>query len=137
MVVKPAEYPTPSRKPSFVWFQADFPATSARIMHSCNVVGKGGGQRIVIGGVDPTAPNVSKESRDPWSSGINIFDMSQLQWKDSNSPNDAKYQTPVVITEWYTQHRPCPSFQNATLKKYFHKEYRIKSKYYPTTAPFG
>ena len=105
--------------PGFVWFQADFPAKSARAMHSCNVVGKGGNQMIVIGGYDPTYPNVSIASRDPWSNGINIFDMSKLQWKDSYVPNDAKYQTPGVITKWYAKHGPYPSFQNATLQSLF------------------
>ena len=105
--------------PGFVWFQADFPATSARIMHSCNVVGKGGSQMIVVGGLDPTATNISIATRDPWSNGINIFDMSKLRWKDSYVPNDAKYQTPGVITEWYATHGRYPSFQNATLQSLF------------------
>ena len=105
--------------PGFVWFKADFPAPSPRHMHSCNVVGKGGSQMIVIGGLDQTFPNVTITGGDRWSNGINIFDMSQLQWKDSYVPNDAKYQTPSVITEWYAKHGPYPSFQNATLQSLF------------------
>lgn len=106
--------------PGFVWFKADYPATSARHMHSCDIVGHGGSQMVVTGGVDPTARDGPTESsRDPWTNGINIFDLSAMRWKDAYDPNDAPYQTPSVIRDWYTENGPYPSWDYPAVQSLF------------------
>jgi Kelch motif len=93
--------------PGFVWFKADYPHTNAQNMHTCNIVGWGGSQMVVTGGVDLTLPD-GPAARDSWANGINIFDLSAMRWKDTYEANDVLYQTPSVVRDWYTQDGPYP-----------------------------
>jgi len=87
--------------PGFVFFKGPKHAPR-RSDHQCAVVGKGKRQMISVGGVDGenrtyTAPTTA----DPWTYGIGILDMTELEWRDSYNPDTAAYDSPKVVKEWY------------------------------------
>jgi hypothetical protein len=47
--------------PGVFWFKADYPATSARGMHTCDILGQRGSQMVVTGGVGPIVPHYTAE----------------------------------------------------------------------------
>lgn len=97
--------------PGFVWFKADYSATSARGMHTCDIVGQGGSQMVVTGGVGPIVPHYTAEnSHDPWTDGINVFDLSSMHWKDGYEPNDTLDQTSSVVRDWHVKNGHYPSW---------------------------
>lgn len=106
--------------PAFVWFKADDTATSPRRAHKCNIVGHGGSQMAVIGGIDLWPPNgTTRNSEDPWTNGINIFDLSAMRWKDTYDPNDAPYQSPSAVRDWYTKNGPYPAWDSPAVESLF------------------
>jgi hypothetical protein len=106
--------------PGFVWFKADYPATSAREVHTCDIVGQGGSQIIVTGGVGPVVPHYTAEnSCDPWTNDINVFDLSAMRWKDGYEPNDTLDQTPSVVRDWHIKNGPYPSWDQGGVKSLF------------------
>jgi hypothetical protein len=57
---------------------------------------------LSMGGVDGenrtfTAPTTA----DPWTYGIGILDMTELQWTNSYNPDAPAYDSPTVVKEWY------------------------------------
>ncbi|KAI0172257.1 hypothetical protein GGR52DRAFT_461214 [Hypoxylon sp. FL1284] len=88
--------------PGFVFFKAN--RGTPRADHACVVVGKGKRQMVSYGGVDGGADlSSSTTTPDPWKQGLGIFDMSEMKWADSYDPNMTDYNTPDVISNWYTQ----------------------------------
>ena len=93
--------------PAFAWFQASLPAAASRSVHTCNIVGTGGSQMIVVGGVDLSLTNDTVPGgTDPWPNGINVMDLLAMQWKTSFDPDDSTYQSPGVVTDWYGNNTP-------------------------------
>lgn len=90
--------------PGFVWFKAGIPHINQRSWHSCNMIGKGGSQLVVTGGIDDQdgqydgALPIQKDP-DPWPNGINVFDMNTLQWRTEYDRNASAYQTPAIVTD--------------------------------------
>ncbi|KAI0390372.1 hypothetical protein F5Y17DRAFT_444906 [Xylariaceae sp. FL0594] len=87
--------------PGFVFFQGPSNAPR-RSDHQCAVIGKGGRQMISVGGAEGenrtfTAPTTA----DPWTYGIGIFDMTELEWRDSYDPDAASYDSPKMVKDWY------------------------------------
>jgi Kelch motif len=122
--------------PGFVWFKADYPATHARIMHSCNIVGRGGSQMLVTGGVDPDRVlSKTDTTTDPWSNGINIFDLSAMRWKDSYEANDSFYQTPPIVRDWYTNNGPYPSWDYPAVESLFVRAPAVTPAVTPPVTP--
>ena len=115
--------------PAFVWFKADHTATSPRRAHKCNIVGQGGSQMAVIGGTDLWFPNGTKNSQDPWTNGINVFDLSAMRWKDAYDPNDSPYQSPSAVRDWYTKNGSYPAWDSPAVESLFLKALT------PTTTP--
>jgi Kelch motif len=122
--------------PGFVWFKAGYPPVSARHMHTCDITGRGGNQMVVVGGLDPTVPTSQiNVSTDPWTNGINVFDLSIMRWKDAYDPNDASYQTPSVVRDWYAQNGPYPSWDYPAVQSLFIEASTITSLPQPTINP--
>ena len=58
---------------------------------------------LVIGGRDPAQvlPEGFLDGVDPWTRGMNIFDMNSLNWTRAYSPN-VIYERPPVIQQYHT-----------------------------------
>ncbi|KAI1820760.1 hypothetical protein F4861DRAFT_542628 [Xylaria intraflava] len=87
--------------PGFTFFAGPQDAPS-RSGHQCAVVGKGQRQMLSYGGVDGdnrtyTAPMTA----DPWTYGIGVLDMTELQWTDSYNPDAPGYDSPAQVKQWY------------------------------------
>lgn len=87
--------------PGFVWRRANYPAAISRVNHACSVAGNR--QMIVTGGLNPASANQSEliYSRDVWTQGIGVFDLTTLQWKDSYDANAEPYTSPDPVKSWY------------------------------------
>jgi Kelch motif len=106
--------------PGFVWFKADYVPTNVRMMHTCDIVGQGKSQMVVVGGIDMGSPPGSNASSwDPWTNGINIFNLSAMRWEDRYEANDTIYQTPSVVRDWYTREGPYPSWDSRAVESLF------------------
>ena len=86
--------------PAFQWFPA--PSGSPRTYHDCAAAGNS--QMLVVGGMDLTVDGRSSnrwETTDPWPQGLGIFDMHDLEWKDSYNADAPPYKAPDKVREWY------------------------------------
>ncbi|KAG9237421.1 hypothetical protein BJ875DRAFT_418229 [Amylocarpus encephaloides] len=91
--------------PGFVWLKASYTPLAPRFEHTCEVAG--GRQLISIGGLNSNGHKKGDylsfwKSPDPFKQGIGVFDMTTMAWKSSYDPNASKYETPVVIKQWYS-----------------------------------
>lgn len=80
--------------PGFVWTKAPGSPSGKRRMFSCVSVGQR--QVLSIGG---TPGNYNE--KDPAAQGLQLFDMTELKWKDSYDANAAAYQRAPDIEAWY------------------------------------
>ena len=57
---------------------------------------------LSIGGLDPLDlyPTMSKDAA---IHGLNIFDMTAMEWRDSYDAGAAPYTTPQIVKDWYQQ----------------------------------
>ena len=85
--------------PAFTWQQLDSSHKSARIGHTCHLVGKR--QLLSIGGIDAT-------QTDPWSTpdltnwnGLGVFDMTVAHWASGFNASAAAYQRPQQVQSYY------------------------------------
>ncbi|KXJ87298.1 hypothetical protein Micbo1qcDRAFT_216327 [Microdochium bolleyi] len=86
--------------PGFKWLRlsgADLP--QGREYTSCTSTGR---HLFMVGGVSEAGKGGwNVESTDPWTQGVGVFDMADLRWRDSYSPNTADYDSPLVVQDWY------------------------------------
>ena len=61
---------------------------------------------MVVGGYDPNAVN---QTADVWTMGIGVFDLSDMEWKDSYNASAGPYVTPDVVKNWYKQNGRYPT----------------------------
>ena len=85
--------------PGFTWQQLDSSHKSARIGHTCHLVGKR--QLLSIGGADPSLI-------DPWSvpdysswNGLGVYDLSAASWSAGFNVSADPYQRPGAVQSWY------------------------------------
>ena len=92
---------------------------------------------VVMGGIDPALPDTITESfKDPWTNGINVFDLSAMRWKTGYELDDAAYQSPSVVRDWYAQDGPYPSWDYAAVERLFIKtSASTSSSPNPSTPP--
>lgn len=95
--------------PGFVWKKAAYTPTQSRYLHTCNVVGKR--QMVVVGGVWGPGGwfDLHENPRDPWPSGLNIFDLSDMRWRRSYDPDLSPYTSPIAVKAWYRQNGRYPA----------------------------
>lgn len=87
--------------PAFTWLRVDGSQKSARIGHTCHLVG--GRQLLSIGGADAA-------QTDPWSTpdysninGIGVFDLVTNAWKGGYNASAAPYHRSRLVQDYYDQ----------------------------------
>lgn len=85
--------------PAFQWIKVDASHNSARIGHTCHIVGKS--QLLSIGGADAAAQS------DPWSTidtafqGLGTFDLNGWNWTKGYDADAAPYKRAEAIEKCY------------------------------------
>ena len=64
---------------------------------------------VVYSNTNQDTYDVSGGVADPWQQGIGIFDMSEMQWKDSYDASAAPYVTPDIVKSYYQSNGRNPS----------------------------
>lgn len=88
--------------PGFFWTKADYEAEHPRMGHAC--VAAGNRQLVSVGGFNNNdGLNYSAWWRvqDNFPQGLGVFDLTELQWKDSFNPDAAAYESPDEVKAWY------------------------------------
>ena len=95
--------------PSFVWFKANYTSSDPRIYHTCNIVGNR--QMLSIGGVNPSAVNMSaaRDDTDPFWEGVKVFDLTALQWTNYFNATAVPYVAPSAVAAHYAAGSRYPS----------------------------
>ncbi|KIW32491.1 uncharacterized protein PV07_04034 [Cladophialophora immunda] len=92
--------------PSFHWHTTALNPKHSRAKHSCNLAGNR--QMIVVGGAIANVAN-AHQTKDPWAQGLGVFDMTELEWKDSYDPSAATYQTPNIVKQYISANGQYPT----------------------------
>ncbi|KFY08954.1 hypothetical protein V492_05765 [Pseudogymnoascus sp. VKM F-4246] len=93
--------------PAFTWLEATTPTDYFRSNHKCQQIGPKSisehnqRQMLSIGGWNPPVNTDWSKYSDPWSSSMNIFDLSALTWNDTYDPNAKAYTKPDVVNNHY------------------------------------
>ena len=118
--------------PSFVWYRQNFRPRFGRYRHTCNLVGR---QMIVVGGIVVDANLVTDDSEDsfpnvadPWSSGLGVFDVSDMEWRSEFDPDVAEYVTPEAVRSYLAGYDQYPAWSNSIVESWFTE--RRKSIYH-------
>ena len=82
--------------PGFVWTKAADSPAGGRRLPSCVAVG--GRQVLSIGGT----AGLEWNDKDPAPQGLQLFDMTEMKWKDSYDADAAPYERPAAIKTWYS-----------------------------------
>ena len=85
--------------PAFAWFKANYTAQNSRWRHTCNVVGNR--QMISVGGQNVNDGNSKITSKDPFTQGFGVFDLTEMTWSSGYDAHAAAYKTPQVVKDWY------------------------------------
>ncbi|KAF5505300.1 Kelch repeat-containing protein [Colletotrichum siamense] len=86
--------------PGFRFFKASGDSTP-RFDQACVVVGRR--QMLSIGGIRSTNAIQGWTEPDPWPYGLGVFDMTEMIWKDGYSADDAAYESPEIVKQWYKE----------------------------------
>lgn len=114
--------------PAFQWIKVPYAPAKPRHGHTCETVGKR--QMLVIGGVDtlqdeatnaaPTLDQVTFSTRDQFSQGLAIFDMTTLTWSGQYDADAAAYEQSDPVKNYYASNSREPStWASPTLKDLF------------------
>ncbi|KAI9715126.1 MAG: hypothetical protein M1812_006105 [Candelaria pacifica] len=122
--------------PAFVWFKAGSATQVRRSKHFCQLLGNG--HMLVIGGIDPSL-NVTQfigyvNMVDPWTRGMNIFNMNSLNWTGAYSPS-ATYDRPIIIQQYYAEHSSETKWTNTSLAALFSPKPSKTSEPNRTSSP--
>lgn len=92
--------------PAFQWHKVQYTTTSPRHGLTCESVG--GGQILTIGGLDSdnTEPESDVyltvfDSVDPFTQGLNVFDLKTLWWADQYTASPGPYTPAPAIQQIY------------------------------------
>lgn len=109
--------------PAFHWERQSDPVRVGRFYHSCQVAGNSNRQMISAGGIvamdQVDQDDLLLGSADPWDQGIGVFDMSQMEWKDSFDHTAASYVTPSIIKDYLARNSRYPSWDHDVLGQWF------------------
>ncbi|KAE9577418.1 hypothetical protein CGMCC3_g6564 [Colletotrichum fructicola] len=84
--------------PGFRFFKAGDSSTP-RYDQACVVVGRR--QMLSIGGLS-TLDYIQRWTQpDPWPYGLGVFDLTEMRWKDGYSADEAAYESPEIVKQWY------------------------------------
>jgi hypothetical protein len=83
--------------PSFTWYNSSYEPSDARFLHTCHVPGNPPRRQMVaVGGLIPDFKYIF-QPKDPWPQGLGIFDLTEMEWKDSYDANATRYETPKMV----------------------------------------
>lgn len=85
--------------PSFQWFRTSTTNQIRRSYTTCKVIGNR--QMVVIGGTNPSTGDDEWLSKDPFTNGIGIFDLTALEWTSRYDADAPAYQRPAVVQDYY------------------------------------
>jgi hypothetical protein len=87
--------------PGFVWKKVEA-ETDPRGAMGCTVVGNR--QMLTVGGVNLSLKFWDLwQTKDSFSQGLGIFDMSKLSWRGTYDVNAAAYESPETVQSWYAE----------------------------------
>ena len=102
--------------PAFHWQQANYTPQYVRFGATCNVINR---QMIVVGGNIMTQQAISENNGtwpysvvDPWPQGLGVFDITDMEWKDSYDAGAGPYRTPEMVKQYYASH---PRYSSSVL----------------------
>ncbi|KAE8450750.1 hypothetical protein EG329_005663 [Mollisiaceae sp. DMI_Dod_QoI] len=103
--------------PAFEWIKVNYNPASPRHGHTCHTVGNR--QMLVIGGVDsladstssvaPTLDKATFATKDQFTQGLAIFDMSSLTWADQYDANASVYEQSDLVKNYYASNSRDPA----------------------------
>lgn len=106
--------------PAFTWFKTNVNIASnpRRANHYCQIIANS--QMLVVGGRNPSDDSLGGFGgvTDPWSRGMNIFDMSNWAWTSAYN-HTAVYTRPQVVHQHYENTPNNPNWSNPTLASLF------------------
>ena len=85
--------------PGFTWQLLDSSHKSARIGHTCHLVGKR--QLLSIGGGDPSLIDLWDEPDYTNWNGLGVYDLSAATWSGGFNVSADVYQRPGAVQSWY------------------------------------
>ncbi|OBT61174.1 hypothetical protein VE03_09452 [Pseudogymnoascus sp. 23342-1-I1] len=101
--------------PAFNWLEVPTSASTWRNNHKCQKIGQKSisehnqRQMLSIGG-DKHPSGVDWSSYvDPWTSSMNVFDLTALTWSDSYNPDAKAYTRPDIVNRFYSSNSAFPS----------------------------
>ncbi|KAF2135748.1 uncharacterized protein K452DRAFT_362972 [Aplosporella prunicola CBS 121167] len=109
--------------PAFRWFQTGIRAISQRVLHTCHVIGSR--QLLSIGGLESAYDDLGDRTINQWKSkdnftqGLGIFDMTELKWSDKYVANASAYDSPEMVKLWYSDGQREPTWTLPEVRKLF------------------
>ncbi|KAK5058536.1 hypothetical protein LTR84_010799 [Exophiala bonariae] len=103
--------------PAFKWFRSESRTPVRRACHTCSIIGKR--QMVSVGGRLPSTSMTLGQERDPWITGLGIFDMSEFTWAESYRADAAPYEQPKIVKDHYASSYQEPIWSNAALASIF------------------
>jgi hypothetical protein len=103
--------------PAFKWFRSESSTPVRRACHTCSVIGKR--QMVSVGGRLPSSLVALGQERDPWITGLGIFDMSEFAWAESYRADAEAYEQPQIVKDHYASSYQDPMWSNAALASIF------------------
>ncbi|EXJ93853.1 hypothetical protein A1O1_02246 [Capronia coronata CBS 617.96] len=94
--------------PAFRWFKSPDSTPVRRACHTCSVIGNR--QMVSVGGRLPSSLQTLGQEKDPWASGIGVFDMTEFAWADHYDAAAEAYESPDVVKEYYASSYQEPSW---------------------------
>ena len=91
--------------PAFSWIKTSAVAPIWRWDHTCSVIRNR--QMVSIGGM----PDFVMENStwiDPWDSGMQVLDMTELSWSENYDSSAAAYEPPSVVMQYYEENSRYP-----------------------------
>lgn len=58
---------------------------------------------LSVGGLASIDPRKGWAEPDPWPYGLGVFDMTEMRWKDGYIAEEAAYESPEIVRQWYSE----------------------------------
>lgn len=74
---------------------------------------------ISIGGRLPSTTMALGQEKDPWITGIGVFDLTEFAWVDRYNADAAAYEQPQKVKDYYASSYKEPTWSDGTLSAIF------------------
>lgn len=103
--------------PAFAWIEAPIPADQWRGAHACQLIGSPSipehnqRQMLSVGGLQEPFPDGAGISDyvESWTSGMKIFDLTELTWGDSYDSEAEAYERSEIVDNFYDSNSGFPA----------------------------